>query len=241
MLMVWSRTKRSSHSRKPSGRDERWAADEAVGGRITAIEGQRRAESERVNVHLDGAFAFSLAIELAAGLHEGDELDISTIRGLLSRDHGQRAYDQALHFLAPRPRSVAEIRQRLQKHGHEPTVVDPTLQRLADRHFVDDDEVASYWVGQRQAHRPRGPRALRSELRGKGVDTGVVDRAIETALVDQESDAYRAGERKARALSSADEHAFRQTLSTYLVRRGFDYDAVRATVGRLWAETKEHL
>ncbi|MBM2809586.1 MAG: regulatory protein RecX [Chloroflexi bacterium] len=237
--MVWSKTRRSSRSPRPVSRDEYQSADDVVGGTVTSIETQRRAGSERFNVFVDGAFAFSLAAELALNFREGDTLDVTAVRQALARDQGQRAYEQALRFLAPRPRSVAEVRLRLKRHGHDMVAVDATIQRLADHQFVDDDEFAAFWVGQRQTHHPLGPRALRSELRSKGVDVETTDRAIEPAVADQEASAYRAAEKKARGLSLADERTFGQVLTGYLLRRGFDYDAVRSSVRRLWIESRE--
>ena len=43
------------------------------------------------------------------------------------------------------------------------------VDRLEARGLIDDAQFAAYWVEQRQTFRPRGSRALRFELRAKGV------------------------------------------------------------------------
>jgi len=195
--------------------------------------------SERVNVSLDGEFAFSLAAELGLPLREGQRLEAVAIQELLDRDQGERAYQQALHFLAARPRSAAEVRRRLTEYDYPPTAIDAALARLEHHQLVNDQQFAEYWVGQRQQFHPRGPRALRAELRRKGIDTETVDTAIEPVAEEQEEAAVQAGSRKAQSLHLLDERSFTQTMTQYLVRRGFDYDATRSAVRRLRASVTD--
>jgi regulatory protein len=202
---------------------------------ITAVELQTRSGLERVNVYLEGEYAFSLAAELAIGLREGQALDDATIRGLLARDSSEQAYLQAVRYLAARPRSVAEIRRRLGERGHGSEAIDVAIARLDHFGYADDRAFAEYWVGQRQTFHPRGPRALRAELRQKGVDAETTAAALEPLAEDQEDAAYRAGQKQAQR-APLDERAFGQSMSAYLVRRGFDYGVVRTAVRRLWEE-----
>ncbi|MEA2641482.1 MAG: regulatory protein [Chloroflexota bacterium] len=232
--MTLLRKKRSSpteRARTP------WEQGEGASGTVTRVAFQKRAGSERVNVHLDGAYAFSLAADLGMALREGQQLDVPSIRELLARDAADRAYQQALHFLAARPRSIAEVRRRLGEYGHEPAAIEGAVERLAHHQLVDDTEFAAYWVQQRQTFHPRGPRALRAELRQKGVERDAVDTVLEPVAEDQEAAAYRAGERKARSLILADEREFGRLMGAFLARRGFDFDAARTASRRLWADT----
>jgi regulatory protein len=138
-----------------------------------------------------------------------------------------------VRFLAARPRSVAEIRRRLGEHGHSPEAIDAAIGRLKRYGYADDSVFAEYWVGQRQTFHPRGPRALRAELRLKGIDAETTAAALEPISADQDDAAYRAGLKRAQR-APTDERAFTQTVSAYLVRRGFDYGVVRTAVRRLW-------
>ncbi len=88
-------------------------------------------------------------------------------------------------------------------------------------------------MGQRQSFRPRGPRALRAELRQKGVDAETTTAALEPTIADQEDAAYRAALKRSQR-APLDERAFAQAMSAFLIRRGFDYDVVRTAVRRLW-------
>ena len=68
-------------------------------GVITAIR-HGRGRSKRVNVFLDGKFAFSLEAEVVVkeGLRTGQELSDSRVEFLTGADKFQRCFDTALHY-----------------------------------------------------------------------------------------------------------------------------------------------
>jgi len=126
------------------------------------------------------------------------------------------------------------VRRRLKRGGYSPDIQEETVTRLQSAGWLSDPEFADYWVSQRNEFRPRGPRALRAELRQRGVRSEVADVAIAHLGGDQEANAYRAGLARAHALSNLDERSFRRTLTAHLLRRGFDFAAVREAVRQLW-------
>jgi regulatory protein len=204
--------------------------------RITAIDQQKR-DPNRVNVHLDGEYAFSLARIVAAWLQVGQELGAEKIAELQAQDAKERAYQQALLFLSYRARSTAEIRQNLRKHEIPPEVIEQTVERLKAERLADDDQFAKAWVENRATFRPRSRRALAIELRQKGIP----DEAVQSALsdVDEEALAYDAASKRARRLASLEWNDFRMKLSEFLARRGFSYAVVGPVVSRIWDETHE--
>ncbi len=202
--------------------------------RITAIEPQKR-DPDRVNIHLDGEYAFSLARIVAAWLQVGQELSEEKINTLKAGDSQERAYQQALLFLSYRARSTSEIRQNLRKHDLPAEVIEQTIERLKAERLADDDQFAKAWVENRSTFRPRSRRALALELRQKGVP----DEAVQSALteVDEEALAYEAARKRVRRLESLEWNDFRTKLSEFLARRGFSYSVVGPVVSRLWNET----
>src|ERR1041385_8804168 len=78
--------------------------------------------------------------------------------------------EAAARFLEARSRSVAEVRRRLTTAGYRSELIDAAIVRLGDLGVLDDEAFARAWVESRDRARPRGERALRDELRVKGVD-----------------------------------------------------------------------
>jgi regulatory protein len=157
------------------------------------------------------------------------------MRDLTAAELDQKCLDAALRFLAARPRSEQEVRRRLAEKGWTGERVDRVVARLGELQLVDDRAFAEFWLENRTMHRPRGARALRSELSLKGVARDVVDEAIDPAR-DESDDAYRAARKRAATLSTLDERAFRQRLGQFLARRGFGWETVEPVVERLWQE-----
>jgi regulatory protein len=195
-----------------------------------------RGREKRVNVYLDGEFALSLAAEVALkeGLSIGREITGDDLRALADADGYQRCLNAALRFLAYRPRSEAEVRQRLQKRGFEDGHIARVLARLKEQGLVDDAAFARYWLDNRESFSPRSRRLTGMELARKGLARDIIEDVL--AGLDEGASAYRAALSKARHLSPADYEDFRRRLVAYLGRRGFGYDIVRETVARVWKE-----
>jgi regulatory protein len=201
--------------------------------KVTAIEVQKRSPN-RVNVYLDGEFAFGLARIVAAWLRVGQELDEKKIEQLQAEDACERALQQAILFLSYRARSESEIRQNLRKHEIPEPVIDQTLDRLRQDGFANDNQFAKAWVENRSTFRPRSRRMLAMELRQKGLG----DESVKTALesVDDEALAFEAAQKRAARYKDLEWNEFRKKLSDFLARRGFSYSVTSTVVTRIWNE-----
>ncbi|MBI3161012.1 MAG: RecX family transcriptional regulator [Chloroflexi bacterium] len=202
--------------------------------KITAITAQKRNPS-RVNIHLDGEFAFAAARITAAWLKVGDDLSDEKITKLLADDSREWAYQQAMLFLSYRARSEKEIRQNLQKHEMPEDVIEETLQKLRSAGLANDNEFAQTWVENRSTFRPRSRRALTMELRQKGLDDEIVRAAV--SGVDEEALACEAAQKRATRLEGLEWNEYRKKLSEFLARRGFPYPVIASVVSKTWNET----
>jgi regulatory protein len=202
-------------------------------GVVTSLEIQKR-DKERVNVYLDGKFAFSLNLMEAAQLRKGQVLTEAEIEALQGDDTIIRAVNQAARFLSYRPRSVQEIRQNLAEKNIDETVIDTAIERLTEMGYVDDLAFARFWVENRSAFKPLSPQALRYELRQKGIADSTIREVL--AEVDAEETAYRAALGRAQRLRGTTHRDFREKIAAFLQRRGFSYDDIHDTTQRLLNE-----
>ena len=201
--------------------------------KITAIEVQKRSPN-RVNIHLDGEFAFGLARIVAAWLRVGQEISEEKIDQLQAEDARERAFQQAMLFLSYRARSESEIRQNLRKHEIPEPVIEQTLERLRQDGLANDNQFAQAWVENRSAFRPRSRRMMAVELRQKGLDDEAVSSAIEN--VDDEALAYEAAQKRVARLKGLEWNEFRKKMSDFLARRGFSYSVIVPVVTHMWNE-----
>jgi regulatory protein len=205
---------------------------------ITAIRTGKRIE-KRVNLFLDGKFAFSLERERAAqeGLKVGLELSSDRLDALMTSLKLSRCLDTAYRYLSYRPRSEAELRERLQRRGFPSEHIEQTFTKLREQGLLDDVGFARFWAENRATFRPRSRGMTRSELRKKGISEDAINQVV--SEIDETESAYRAAVTKARRLSRLDYPEFRQRLGDFLRRRGFTYDIIIRTIRRVWQETRE--
>jgi len=199
-------------------------------GKITALREQKR-NKDRVNVYLDGQYAFSLGAQLAAGLKEGGFLSAAELQALQRQDYFANAYKKALDYLAYRPRSRKELSDYLWGKRVPEGIIEEVLEGLAREGLVDDLAFAQYWVENRERFRPRSRAMLRYELCRKGLDEGVISEAL--AAVDEEESAHRVARQRASRYIRLDERSFRRKMSQFLRRRGFTYHLIREVVDSL--------
>jgi regulatory protein len=202
--------------------------------KVTAIRSRQRGK--RVNIFLDNKFAFSLEAEVALKerLKTEQALSEDEIEALTQADHFQRCLNAAFHLLSYRPRSEAELSERLQRRGFDGDKVAAVLAKLKEQGLVDDLAFAQFWKDNRQSFRPRSQWLTRRELRQKGIAQDIIDRVA--AQLDDQDSAYRAAMTKAHHLSTADYDGFRRKLGQHLQRRGFGYGLIKPTVERVWQE-----
>ncbi|GAB4538547.1 MAG: RecX family transcriptional regulator [Anaerolineales bacterium] len=203
--------------------------------KITALSVQKK-NPNRVNVYLDGEFAFGLARITAAWLKTGDALSEEKIQALQNEDAREKAYQQAMLFLSYRARSEQEIRQNLRKHEVPDAVIDSTLERLRGANLANDAEFAQAWVENRNTFRPRSKRALTAELRQKGLGEDAIQASL--SGIDESSLAYQAARKRMERLKTLEWAEFRKKLSEFLARRGFSYSIAAEVVSTLWNETR---
>ena len=207
-------------------------------GKITALKTNKRTDKQ-VNLYLDGKYAVKLDTELAVkkGLKVGEEITDGRIKELTEDVGLARGLNLAYRFLSYRPRSEAEMKDRLHRRGFEDSNIEIIINKLKEQNLLDDTAFAQFWKENRDTFRPRSQRLTRLELKKKGVADEIIKEVTNDS--DDMQSAYQAALHKAQHLPNQDYEVFRRRLGDYLKRRGFGYTVISQTVKRLWQEMKE--
>ncbi len=203
--------------------------------KITALH-VGRGRGKRVNMFLDGKFAFSLEAEVVAkeGLQVEQVLSAKQIETLGRSDNFQRCLNAAVQYLSYRPRSESELRERLRQRGSDDDSVEAVITKLKGQGLVDDMTFAQFWKDNRESFSPRSRWLTKLELRQKGVANDIIDQVVDA--INDEDSAYRAALSKVCNLPRSDYQSFRHRVGEYLKRRGFSYGVISHTVERLWQD-----
>lgn len=136
-------------------------------------------------------------------------------------------YDLAVRYLASRPRSVSEIVRHLRGKRYDDAAIEAAVDRLRAQRYVDDDAFARYWVEQRERFKPRGDRALRTELMQKGVARDVIETVLGERAPDADvAQAKRALSRPLARWATLAAPERKRKIHAFLAARGFSYDTI---------------
>jgi regulatory protein len=214
--------------------------------KITAMVPDSRSSRahQRYTLYLDGHPACIVTDTLVSelGLVVGQEMSHAELAELQSQAEEGQLLERALRFLAPRPRSRAEVRRRLRRPSRNgrlqmlarPEAVEHVLDRLEALELLDDRQFADFWVENRERFNPRSARALSQELRQRGVAGDTIEQVSKPE--DDESRALAAGRRRLHTFSNLSYPDFRVRLGQFLLRRGFNYEVIQRVARRLWEE-----
>lgn len=211
---------------------------------ITALRAQER-DTQRVNIFIDGAFAIGVSLTTLTreGLFVGKQLDEAAWARLEASESNDKALHAALRYLELRPRSVAEVRERLRQKGFSPEPIAAAVARLSESGLIDDASFSRFWVESRQRSRPKGKFALRAELRLKGIERDT----IEATLAEHTSPAIEQAQAEALArknlhkyAAAPDRQSFQRRMGGFLQRRGFAPAIVISLVNQLWREVQQN-
>jgi regulatory protein len=137
-------------------------------------------------------------------------------------DPEQVARSICLRALTGAAKTRQQLADLLARRGIPDDVAGPVLDRFGEVGLIDDAAFARAWVTSRQAGRGLARRALKAELRAKGVDGEVAEEAV--GLVDDQDEweaARRLVQRRLPGLRRVDPVTAERRLVGMLARKGY--------------------
>ena len=145
----------------------------------------------------------------------------------------RKTFERAVKLLAAKPRSVAELRERLlQRKGTSEAVVETVIDRLREYGYLDDERYAFSYASSRVKQRPVGRRRLERDLKFKQIENNVAEEALELVYAEtpEEQLIDRAIEKRIRLRGRPKDRAEAKKLFDHLLRQGFSFDLVSEKV-----------
>ncbi len=202
---------------------------------ITSIEPQKKRNA-RVSIFIDGEFALGLSLDTLAllGLKKGDRVTAEQLaqwRDIALYDEAKTA---AFTMLARRIHSEKEVRDKLRKKKFPPETIEKVIARLYEMNLLNDAHFASALVRDKLKRTPIGKSALKSKLAQKGIAKETIDSVLCETDLNSEALCTKAAEKKLKMLQKEpDVRKRKQKLSQFLMRRGFDWETICATLRTL--------
>ena len=148
----------------------------------------------------------------------------------------ERTMNRAVKLLAAKPRSVAELRERLlEKNWTNEAIVTGVIEKLKEYNYLDDAQYARTVALSKLRQKPQGKRRLQFVMSQKKLDRETVDAAIEEAFEKiPETDLIEAAiEKRLRLKGHPETREEKKKFYDHLLRQGFDYDLIREKMSNL--------
>lgn len=145
----------------------------------------------------------------------------------------EKLLNKAYHLLYFRPRTEAEIRRRLGKITKEEALIDKAVAKLKDLNYLNEEEFVRRWQEDRQTFKPKGIKLIKLELQRLGVEKETIDKVLNDKnriSFSQVELATRALQKKILLYKNLPKREFKQKLSQFLARRGFDWETIETAV-----------
>jgi regulatory protein len=142
-------------------------------------------------------------------------------------------FQRAAKLLAAKPRSVAELRERLlEGRGATKAAVESVIERLREYGYLDDARFAHSYASLRVQQRPVGRQKLQRDLWMKKVDKKTADEALDLvfAATPEEQMIDRTIEKRIRLRGRPTTRADAKKLFDHLLRQGFAFELVSEKV-----------
>lgn len=191
---------------------------------VTKLEKQKRRE--RCNVWLDGAYSFSVNLNVVAefGLHRGKILNHEEIETLKEADTFSKVYRRALLILSYRMHGEKELTNKLKKHFDEPLVA-KAVQRLRQLDLLND----AYYLQAYVDNSPKSKKAIAYDLLKKGFSKTQIQSVLDSLTDESELT-------KARKILAKSPRRFQEDpkekakVVRRLASKGFSYQIIKKAI-----------
>ena len=143
----------------------------------------------------------------------------------------ERARRRALRLLASQPRSVAELRSRLERAKASAADTRAVIEEMTRLGYLNDRAYAEARVRSLRVGGKNGPRGAIAKLRAKGIDLEDAKRAVQLALAETSEDELAVAALAGRPYGRGADEKANARAARLLLRRGFSGKTVSRLVG----------
>ncbi|WP_205413115.1 regulatory protein RecX [Austwickia chelonae] len=157
------------------------------------------------------------------------------------RSPEENARSIVLRQLNSAPRTRAQLEQALSRRGCDEDVARRVLDRFQEVGLIDDEAYAGMLVRSQRSNRSLARRALRVELRKKGVPDAFVESALaEVSDSDEQDEARKVVEKRLRTMRGLPRETQARRLAGVLARKGYPGEIAYSVIRRALEDLPEH-
>jgi regulatory protein len=200
--------------------------------KITKIEIQKR-NKERVNIFLDGEYAFSLSAELVykEGLKINDEINSENLKSLAESESLIKCKESALRIIEKTYKTEKEMRVKLKLKGYDDNSINKSIQFLKEYNFINDNNYTKAFINDKL--NSMGSQKIKYTLIQKGIAKEIVDDQLSNLSKESEKNvAFNIARKKFNTIKNkeTDKYKISGKLYRYLISKGYGMDVTSEVV-----------
>lgn len=200
--------------------------------KITKIEVQKR-NKERVNLFLDGEYAFSISAELVykEGLKISSEIDAEKVKSIAKSENYIKCKESALRIIERNLKTEKEVREKLKLKGYDDNSIEKSIEFLKEYNFVNDRAYTKAFVNDKL--KTMGSQKIKYSLIQKGIAKEVIEEELSNLNKENERNiALNIAKKKLSTIKKTenDNYKISGKLYRFLVSKGYGSDIVNGVV-----------
>lgn len=197
---------------------------------VTSLKPQKK--SGRVNVYLDGEFAFGIDLDnlVRFGIKVEKEFTTEEINKIIHEAEFQKTFIKLLNYSTLRPRSEKELFDWLKRKKVPEKIYKRLFDRLKRLELLNDEKFAQWWVEQRLEFKKKSIKELKYELLQKGIDKNIIENVISSVDIDELKLAIYQYNKSKYKWNKFDSRVKIEKVSAFLVRKGFNWDIIQNVI-----------
>lgn len=195
---------------------------------ITKIEVQKR-NNERVNLFLDGEYAFAISAELVytERLKVNDEIDYNKFKILAEKESLSRCKESALRIIEKSYKTEKEVRDKLKQKGYEENAITYSIEFLKKYNFLNDNYYAKAYISDKLSS--MGSQKIKYNLIQKGINKEIIEEELVNINKENERNvALDIAKKKFEIIKKKENGSYKISgkLYRYLISKGYEISIV---------------
>lgn len=210
---------------------------------ITKIEVQKR-NKDRVNVHINGEFAFSCSAELVYTneLKQNKAVDVDMLQEVVFQDNYLKCKNSALRIIERSHKTEKEVYDKLVLKGYDEKTIAKAMEFLKSYNLINDEAYSKLYI--KEKLKSQGINKIKNALLRKGLDKELVEEKLDEVNTTEEyNTAFKLAERKYAVIVKS-ERDYRKTskkLWEYLMRNGYSSEIIEEILKKIVIEEVEEV
>jgi regulatory protein len=177
-------------------------------------------------------------------------LDYRLVKGKILEDEKYAEFKEAVlhdqyrqklwHYATYKPRTIQEARQYLDQFDVPEAAKAKYIEKLKEAHILDDELYVKNYIEEYSSYRMIGPRKIEMDLRNKGISTNQINRmmGLYKASLMKENIKHLL-EKKIKSSKNKPLFKLKESIKSYLMNKGYDYEMVNGVVDEMSSDIKE--